>query len=625
MCGFVGFTGLYENKIEYIRKMSDRIIHRGPDMYGEYISPNGNVAMAFRRLSILDLSEAGSQPMSSPDDNYKIVFNGEIYNFLSLRSQLELCGYKFYSQCDTEVILAAYDKYGFDMVSHLRGMFSFVIHDIKKNILFGARDFFGIKPFYYGKLKNGGLIFGSEIKSFLECPLFEKKINQSVIRSFLTFQYSATEETFFSGVNKLPAAHYFIYSLSENTITLKKYWDVNFQASYEESFEKRVHRLDEVIRESVTAHRIADVKVGAFLSGGVDSSYITAAMMPDKTFSVGFDFEQYGIDAAEAAKFNENVYAEKLSKILGINNYCKIIGGDECMDILPVIQYHMDEPQANPSSIPLYFLAKLASEHVTVVLSGEGSDEIYAGYEWYGENFKSNIYKKLPSFIRNPAASFAEKNKYFRGREFLIRNSGKPENYFIGQALVYPKDEAVSILKEPYKNGYSVDSITDKIYSRVTKWDELTKKQYLDINLWLPGDILLKADKMSMAHSLELRVPFLDRYVMEDAATLPSEYKIDTKQTKKILRCASGLTIPDEWANRPKKGFPVPIRHWFTTKKWYDYIMEYFLSDFAKEFFDCGQLAFLAADHYNKIKNNARKIYTALTFLIWYKRFFIDE
>ena len=351
------------------------------------------------------------------------------------------------------------------------------------------------------------------------------------------------------------------------------------------------------------------------MSGGVDSSYITAAMMPDKTFSVGFDYHN----------FNETNYAAELSDILGIQNYRRMLTAEECFDALPEIQYHMDEPQSNPSSIPLYFLARLASEHVTVVLSGEGADEIYAGYEDYNETPMMRKYKRIPAPLRLAAARAAKKMPYFKGHDFMIKCSGRPEEYFIGQAHVFDENEAKNVLNGIYKNGKTPLEIAAPIYERVKDSDELIKKQYLDLNLWMPGDILLKADKMSMASSLELRVPFLDREVMAHAQTIPSNYKINGINTKYVLRAAANKTVPDDWANRPKKGFPVPIRYWFTEDKYYNYVAEYFNSDFASEFFDTSYLMKLLDDHKAQRANNGRKIYTALTFLIWYKRFFIDE
>ncbi|MBQ3100610.1 MAG: asparagine synthase (glutamine-hydrolyzing) [Clostridia bacterium] len=610
MCGFVGFTSKLENKKEVLNKMMDRIIHRGPDMAGDYIDET--IALGFRRLSILDLSEAGRQPMVSPDGRYVITFNGEIYNFKQIKEELIALGHSFVSECDTEALLHGYMQYGEDVVYKLRGMFAFVIWDKQESKAFGARDFFGIKPFYYTSGSDGSFIFGSEIKSFLEHPAFVKDVNPDALRPYLTFQYSSQEETFFKGVYKLPPAHYFVWQNGE--IKIERYWDVDFKR-VEKPFEQYVEELDTVVNESVSAHRISDVKVASFLSGGIDSSYITASLMPDKTFSVGFDFD----------RFNETNYAKELSDILGIENVRKLITADECFDMFPTIQYHMDEPQSNPSSVPLYFLAGLATEHVTVVLSGEGADEIYAGYEEYDISSREKKYRKLPYFVRRAVASVVKRMPYFKGHDFLIRGGERPEEYFVGEAHVFSEKEADDIVNDRFRNAPTVKQICKKVYDKVADSDELTKKQYLDLNLWLPGDILLKADKMSMAHSLELRVPFLDKEVMKHAQGIPHEYKINGKNTKYVLREASRKTLPNEWADRIKLGFPVPIRFWLREEKYYNNVKEYFSSDYAAEFFDRDKLLQMLEDHKNEKANNQRKIWTVYTFLVWYKRFFIDE
>lgn len=610
MCGIVGFSGQHKQKEQIVNNMMDLMIHRGPNSGGCYT--DGDMALGFRRLSIIDLAD-GSQPMYNEDKSLVLVYNGEIYNFKSLREDLIAKGHTFLTRCDSEVLLHGYEEYGRELVKKLRGMFAFVIWDVKNKKLFGARDMFGIKPFYYGILQSGDLIFASEIKSMLAHPDFNRAVNKDALLPYLTFQYSATEETFFAGVYKLPPAHYFEWQ--DGVLTKERYWDVNFDGK-EGTLEEFSDALDKTVHDSVAAHKISDVPVGSFLSGGVDSSYITACLMPDKTFSVGFDGEQ--------EKFNETGEAAELSKRLGIQNIRKIINADECFEAFPTIQYHMDEPQSNPSSVPLYFLAELAAKDVTVVLSGEGADEIFAGYEWYDETPMMRKYKKLPQFVRAMAAKAAKALPYFKGHDFIIKCSGRPEDYFIGQAKIFEEKEAKKILREDYKNGERVRDITGRIYARVKDRDELTKKQYLDIMCWLPGDILLKADKMSMAHSLELRVPFLDKEVMKMAEDIPSKYKITRENTKYVLRHAANRTLPDEWANREKKGFPVPIRLWLREEKYAQLVRRAFESEYAAEFFDTDALIAMLDAHFAGKANHARKIWTVYTFLVWYKRFFID-
>jgi len=608
MCGFVGFTGTLENRADIIKRMADRIIHRGPDMEGYHVGEDG-ITLGFRRLSIIDLSD-GAQPMSGEDGSVVVTFNGEIYNFMELRDKLIACGHVFRTRCDTEVIVHGWEEYGEKLIPMLRGMFAFVVWDAKTRTLSGARDYFGIKPFYYSVLPDGNLLFGSEIKSFLEHPSFRREVNPEALRPYLTFQYSATEETFFKGTFKLPAAHYFVFR--DGKMETHRYWDVDFRKKTDASFGDCADAIDAAVRESVAAHRISDVPVGSFLSGGVDSSYITAALMPENTFSVGFGEK----------KFDETTEAKQLSDILGIKNFRDELTAEECMDAFADIQYHMDEPQSNPSSVPLWFLAKLAREQVTVVLSGEGADEIYAGYEWYDEAGLMRKYKKIPAPLRRAAASVTARLPYFKGHDFIIKGSGRPEDYFIGQAMVWGEKDAEAVLRGQYKSGPTPREITAPIYDRVKDLSELEKKQYLDLNLWLPGDILLKADKMSMAHSLELRVPYLDRDIMAQAQTLPAAYKIDGKNTKQVLRAAANKTLPDEWANREKKGFPVPIRNWLREDRYYAQVKEMFTSDVAAEYFDTVMLSSILDAHKNGEANNGRRIWTVYTFLTWHKVFF---
>ena len=610
MCGFSGFIDNIPNKKTVLESMMDEIIHRGPDESGEYIDENA--ALGFRRLSIIGVSN-GLQPLYNEDGSLALVFNGEIYNYQELREDLIKKGHIFTTETDSEVLIHLYEDCKTEMVKKLRGMFAFAIWDKNEKTLFAARDHFGIKPFYYTQVEKDGqqsLIFGSEIKSLLMHPNFKKEVNKHALKPYLTFQYSVLDETFFKGVFKLKPGHFMVYK--DGKVRVEKYWDVEFNQENID-LKESVNRIKDAVSESVEAHSHSEVPLGSFLSGGVDSSYIAKCLMPQKTFSVGFEQEN----------FDESDLAKDLSDILGIENVRKTITADECFEMLPTIQYHMDEPQSNPSSVPLYFLSKLAREHVTVVLSGEGADEIFGGYEWYDDDEKLKKYKKLPAFIRKPVAKVAQKMPYFKGRTTLIRGGAPVEDYFIGQAQIFEEREAVDILKAPYKKSPSVREITKPVYDKVKNQDDVTKKQYLDLKLWLTGDILLKADKMSMAHSIELRVPFLDKEVMKVGESIPTEYKVNDENTKVALRYAAKEVLPEEWAKRQKKGFPVPIRFWFKEQKYYDMVKETFTSDYAGEFFDTEKIVKLLDDHFHDRCNNARKIYTIYVFLVWYKRFFI--
>ncbi|MBS4192656.1 asparagine synthase (glutamine-hydrolyzing) [Bacillus sp. FJAT-49705] len=612
MCGFVGFAHSNSeiDKKNTINEMMDTIIHRGPDSGESYTDEN--VAFGFRRLSIIDLSEEAGQPMFNEDKSCVLIFNGEIYNYQELKKDLLEKGHIFKTDTDSEVLIHGYEEYGTDLLQKLRGMFAFAIWDTKKETMLLARDFFGIKPLYYTQnTADNSFIFGSEIKSFLKNPAFKKELNKDALMPYLTFQYSVLDETFFKGVYKLKPGHYMIYQ--KGKMEIKQYWNVNFDEN-ENSLDHYINQINETMRESVDYHKISDVKVGSFLSGGIDSSYITALLKPNKTFSIGFkDYE--GI-------FNETNLSKELSDILSIENYRKLMNADECFETLPTIQYHMDEPQSNLSSVPLYFLSKLAREHVTVVLSGEGADEIFGGYVWYQKSAKLEKYEKVPYSIRRILSKVGSALPQNKITTFLVKGGQKIEEKFIGQAKVFEEEDAFKVLKNGYKNGPTVQSITKQVFDQVKGKDDVTKMQYLDLKLWLPGDILLKADKMSMAHSIELRVPFLDKEVMSMASNIPSSLRVNREDTKYALRKASSEVLPDEWANRPKVGFPVPIRFWLQEEKYYNIVKDMFQSDIAKEFFHTDELMRYLDEHYTKKHNYARYIWTVYVFLVWYKKFF---
>lgn len=604
MCGFVGYIDKNVKNKQVIKDMSEMIVHRGPDDENYYCDDDVN--LAFRRLSIIDLKN-GRQPMTNEDEKIIITFNGEIYNYQELKKDLIEKGHKFQNDSDTETIIHGYEEYGFDIVNKLRGMFAFVIWDKNKKQLFAARDYFGIKPFYY-YLNDNTFMWSSEIKSFLKHPNFKKEMNEEALKSYLTFQYSALDETFFKDVYRLKPGHYLTYS--NGKLKTSSYYDF----SYEEEkvkLDQLVNDINDQIKESVDYHRISDVKVGAFLSGGVDSSYIVSILRPDTTYSVGFDYK----------KFNETNYAKELSDMLKIKNKRQLITADEFFDALDKVQYYSDEPHANLSAVPLYYLSKLAREDVKVVLSGEGADELYGGYESYYTSSVFNTYQKvIPFKIRNKVKNFALKKKYFKGQQFLIKAGSKLEDYYIGQAFIFNDEEANNILTDKYKTDISFKDITRPYFEKVKNQDDIVKKQYIDMNLWLPKDILLKADKMTMANSLELRVPFLDKKVFEHSLNIPNKFK----SRKAALRKASELSVPEEWAKREKKGFPVPFSLWIKEEKYYKIVKEEFENEYVKEFFNQQDILLLLNDHYDGIKNNGRKIYTILCFLVWYKKYFIE-
>ena len=613
MCGFAGFVSKKSyDKSETVKKMAETIVHRGPDSDGYFLE--GDVAFGFRRLSIIDL-EKGHQPIVSVCGRYVIVFNGEIYNYREIREKLiSEHGLSFKTNCDTEVVLNAYSVYKNETASHLRGMFAFVIYDREKKTLYGARDYFGIKPFYYGFF-DGDLLFGSEIKSFLPHPSFKKEINRDALKMYLEFQYSPMKECMFKNVFKLTPGHYFTYE--DGKFEETAYFEPVFSPE-KRSFENAVKLIDETVLSSVEYHQIADVEVGSFLSGGVDSSYVASTVRkgrikPMKTYSVGFKIEG----------FDETGLAKDLCDILNIPNKQKNITPDEFFEALPHVQYHSDEPHANLSAVPLYYLSQLASEDVKVVLSGEGADELFGGYDWYIQSTASKLYKRLPISLRRAAASVFGKIPNRHIKTFFTSNAKTVEETYIGQAFIMGDDMADRITNEKYRSNMSYKDVTAPYYEKVKGCDDLTKKMYLDMNLWLPYDILLKADKMTMAHSLEARVPYLDREVWALAKTLTSSQKMKGRHTKRAFRAAALSHIPEQWANRKKAGFMVPFRVWIKDEKYGAPIKKAFSSSYAREFFDADYLNALLDEHLSGKKNNARVIYTVYSFLLWYEQYFI--
>ena len=606
MCGFVGFCSKNVKDKNVIKEMNNQIIHRGPDSDGYYFDKDVN--FGFRRLSIIDLHE-GSQPILNESGDTAIIFNGEIYNFQELREDLVAKGYKFKTHTDTEVILHGYEEYGEEgILAKLRGMFAFTIWDSKKEKLFGARDHFGIKPYYYALL-DGDLLFGSEVKSFLKYPKFKKEVNEKALKHYLVFQYNPLEETFFKGVKKLRPGHYYIYE--NGKMEIKTYY--NLTLDYKDmTFDEAVGKIEKEVEESVKYHKISDVEVGSFLSGGVDSSYVVATALPDKTFSVGFDNKG----------FNETMYAKELSDSLGIKNFAKLITPDEFFEGINKVQYYSDEPHANLSSVPLYFLSKLASEQVKVVLSGEGADELFAGYNEYADALPQRMYRKLPFSLRHKLYLKYKDRKHFRGQTIILKYGQKVEDRYIGPAEIMSDELANSLVTSKYKNAETSRDLTKKYYDEVKNMDDVSKRLYLDMKMWIVEDILLKADKMTMANSIELRVPLLDKKMWELARTIPVRHKVHNEITKYAFRRAAKNKLPEDWAKRRKLGFVVPFVLWIKEEKYYKIVKEVFNKDFVSEFFDKDKINKLLDDHFNGITNNGRKVYTIYTFLKWYEIYF---
>ena len=613
MCGFAGYIHNYGtfDKEEVIHKMADRIKHRGPDDAHYYI--DDGIALGFRRLSIIDL-EGGRQPILNEDGSLVLLFNGEIYNYQELREELIKAGHVFTTKTDSETILHGYEEYGKKILDRLRGMFAFIIWNKNTKELFGARDIFGIKPFYYYK-KGKEFMFGSEIKSFLSHPNFEKELDEDMIPLYLSYEYSPDERTIFKNVFKLPGAHCFTYKNGE--LKVERYYKIEYKIEDDKSLEYWEDAITKEFTESVSMHQIVDVEVGCFLSSGVDSSYVVKEISKGtkkvKTFSVGYEEEKY----------SELPYAQDFSNVIGVPNIANKVSADEFFDAVPEIQYYMDEPLPNPSEIPLYFLAKNARRYVKVVLSGEGADELFGGYPMYlaGGHF-DHYSHKVPRPVRKVLGTVAKHCPNFKGKNFLVRGAMEPYQRFMRANYVFQSAERQKFLKRPIASKVP-EEYSKRYFDEVSNLDEPTQLQYVDMHTWMIYDILLKADRMSMANSLELRVPFLDKKMLELSTRIPSRYRAANETTKIALRGAAIKQLPERTANKKKLGFPVPLNDWLREDKYYNKVKAAFQSDIAEKFFVTSELMKLLDDHKSGKALNMQKIWSFYTFILWYEQFFV--
>ena len=637
MCGFVGFTGFLKDRPQTLAAMMDKIIHRGPALAGSYMDES--VALGFRLLNLID-PEQGVEPLFNEDNTKVLVFDGRIYNYQSLRDELLERGHNFRTKGDSEVLLHGYEEYGKDFLNKLRGMFSFVIWDVEKKELFGARDFFGIKPFYYGNM-GGSFFFGSEIKAFLPHPCFRKEVNLAALEHYLSFQYSPTEETFFEGVYKLPAAHCFFYRLekrlekptevvatrdgagdtAENFVSasgkmeITRYWEPAFAPDHTKSMQDFREEIRATFADSINAHISGEIEVGAFLSSGIDSSYVASTARVDKTFTVGF----------EGDKYDELGYAKRFSEEVGLNNIGYPISPEEYWKVLPSIQYHMDEPLADASAVALYFGSREAAKNVKAVLSGEGADELFGGYKVYLHSLMTSGYKKIPRPLRACAVALLRiLPESTPKHDALLNRLGKVEDWYLGNIWAYSTKQRRKIMKNP-PAAPAVKDLTAACYQKVAGAADITKMQYLDLHYWLSSAILLKADKMSAAHSIELRTPFLDKEIMELAQRIPWQYCVTRENTKLVLRQAASDKLPEFTANKEKLGFPVPVRHWLFEDKYYEVIKEAFESDVAEKFFHVPAIMKVLDDYRAKKHPHYLKIWCVYMFIVWYRQFFLTE
>ena len=617
MCGITGFARVHHDAEEarrIVKAMADRIVYRGPDGEGYYV--DDQVALGHRRLSIIDL-EGGKQPMFNEDGSLAVIFNGEIYNFQSLRKELIAAGHTFSTRSDTEVLLHGYEQWGDGLPARLRGMFTFVLWDTRTRTLFGARDIFGIKPFYYYNV-DGLFLFGSEIKSFLAHPDFKKELNEQRLPEYLSIEYIPNEETMFQNVYKLPGAHMFTWHAGR--LDVRRYYDIRYHIDEAPTLEEWEQRITDTFAESVAAHQIADVEVGCFLSSGVDSSFVVNEVAKGtphvKSFSVGYTEEQY----------SELPYAQEFSKEIGVPNISNLVDADQFFEANRVIQWYLDEPMPNPAEVPLYFLAQNARKYVKVVLSGEGADELFGGYPMYCQAVHFMDYeKKVPAPLRKAAGAIAAKLPEFKGKHFLVRGAMQPwQRYMRANYVFASPEERDRYLKKDYRSKRP-EEYFKPYFDKVAGLDEPTQLQWVDMHTWMLYDILLKADRMSMANSLELRVPFLDREMLELALSIPQRYRSGKEQTKIALRGAALKQLSDSVAKRKKLGFPVPLNDWLRQDKYAAMVREKFTGPVAEQFFNTAELCRLLDDHVAGRVKNMTKIWSFYSFILWYELYFVND
>ncbi|MCI1592168.1 asparagine synthase (glutamine-hydrolyzing) [Heyndrickxia oleronia] len=609
MCGFVGCIhdreiGLRDSDRQLFKNMNDIITHRGPDDEGFF--EDEHIQFGFRRLSIIDI-ESGHQPLTYENERYWIIFNGEIYNYVELRNELIEMGLTFETSSDTEVIIALYSHYKEKAVEKLRGMFAFTIWDKQEQVLIGARDPFGIKPFFYREDEKR-TFFASEKKSIL-LAMDHEELNYDAAQHYMTYQFVPEPETMTKGIKKLEPGHYFTKKPGEK-MKIERYWKASFQP-VQKSEDEFVKEIRDVLFDSVNVHMRSDVPVGSFLSGGIDSSIIASIAKqyhPNiKTFSVGFEHNG----------FSEIDVAKETAEKLGVENISYIISPEEYMKELPKIIWHLDDPLADPACVPLYFVAREARKHVTVVLSGEGADELFGGYNIYREPQSLEVFDKIPAIGKSLLKALAKiLPEGVKGKSFIERGVTPMEQRYIGNAKMYTEAEKKDLLAQ-YRTGIDYTDITKPLYAETRGYDPVDRMQYIDIHTWMRGDILLKADKMTMAHSLELRVPFLDKEVFKIASKIPTSLKTANNTTKYILRKAAEGVVPDHVLNRKKLGFPVPIRHWLKNE----------MNDWAKQIIHESATDHIINKHYvlNLLEehcqgkmDHSRKIWTVLVFMIWH-------
>jgi len=616
MCGFAGLykkLALTENDKTSVINMSQSIRHRGPDDCKTHFAEN--YAFAFRRLSIIDL-EAGVQPFSMFDGKYIGTFNGEIYNYLELREDLKKKGYSFSTRSEIETILTLYHDEGPEFIKKLRGMFAIVICDNEKNSMFFGRDPFGIKPFYY-RVGKEGVSFSSEFKAFMfDSEMKEYSIDEAALQSFFTFQYVTEPDTISPDIKILPAGSYAVVdsSLEVKPVT---YFDNRFTPNKKISFDEKEKRLRDAVMKSVEYHMLSDVPLGSFLSSGIDSAVITAVaakLCPGiKAFTVAFGVKEY----------SEIENATGISSHLDIDHIKLVAGLDDFLANYEKVIYHLDSPMADPSTVAIYLICKEAARHVKVVLSGEGSDELFGGYKMYKDSIPTSYLSTLPGGMKTIVHGVGKMlPKGTPGRNTLMRDISPIEGRFVGNAFVFTEEEKKAFYKK-FNPDVHFAQRTKAIYDNVSDLEVLAKMQYCDLNTWLKSDILIKGDRLSMGNSLEVRVPYLDKEVFAAAKDLTSKDKLSHGTTKYILRHAFRDLLNEETVMRPKLGYPVPVRLWLKNEL-YDWAKDIITSPYAEEFIDKNAVLKMLEDHRLGIKDNYKPLWNIMTFITWYRLYVGD-
>ena len=615
MCGFVGMFNRDPslNNEELLTQMSHAIRHRGPDE-SDYIVRDSFCA-AFRRLSIIDLDN-GSQPYTSPDGRFTAVFNGEIYNYRDLRAPLIEEGIEFHTNSEIEVIVELYRKHGEDFIKMLRGMFAIMIYDGEAQTAFVGRDPFGIKPMYYRET-GSGVMFASEMKAFIfDESMGGFKVDPSLLQHYLTFQYVPEPQTITPEIKVLQASHYMVVN-KDGILKMEKYADYRFQTPSEESFEAKAEKLRKVLTESVEYHMISDVEVGTFLSSGIDSAIITAIssrLNPGiKALTVGFNVSSYS-ELDDAAGIAEHLNVEHIQ----LKANC-----DQFRDAFEHVVWSLDSPVADPSTVAIYMISREASKHVKVMLSGEGADELFAGYKTYRDSLLSGRFANAPGFVKTACRGLSHVwPNGVKGKNFLMRAGVPLEDRYVGNAFLFDEKAKAKILTQ-YNPRQSFTELTRDVYADVADRDPLIKMQYVDTRTWLRGDILVKGDRLSMAHSLEVRVPFLDREVFEFASTLKNSDKLREGTTKYILRYAFKDYVNPETFMRPKLGYPVPVRVWLRGEL-YEWARDIIQNSRADEYIDKKVALQMLEDHRTGKADNYRKLWAILVFITWHRLYIAD-